>query len=222
MTTSSKKGNGLVEIDPSIVYFTHSRIRPFFTGCGVRVTETLSDLLSGKLSVADLPPITIVENDGFYFSLNNRRLFVLKSLRESGFITTIKVRIKPALPRERERYTIGRCALRATIMKERDNCGGEEREEENETNREEEIGGKDAADVPNESTCNTRLPTHTPSPSLPLPPVVVKGLKNLHKMVDKRKYSQAIMQLNDWLQSNVISSQQHEMIKQDLNIPENV
>ena len=64
--------------------------------------------------------ITVLENDGFYFSLNNRRLYVLKALREGGYLESknnlVKVRLKAPLQREIERYTIERCSLQAKIM----------------------------------------------------------------------------------------------------------
>ena len=100
--------------------FTHARIRPFFTGCGKAITATLNDIIEGRLSVEDLPMITVLENNGFYFSLNNRRLYVLKALREGGYLESknnlVKVRLKVPLQREIERYNVERCCLQAKIM----------------------------------------------------------------------------------------------------------
>lgn len=72
------------------------------------------------MDITDLPQITVIENDGNLYSLNNRRLFVLKALRQAGRLTNNKVqaRIKPALGREKERYTVERCSLIATMMRE--------------------------------------------------------------------------------------------------------
>ncbi|BEI92475.1 uncharacterized protein CcaverHIS019_0501030 [Cutaneotrichosporon cavernicola] len=41
----------------------------------------------------------------FYFSLNNRRLFLFKTLKQRGLIDTVAVQVKPALERERTKYT---------------------------------------------------------------------------------------------------------------------
>ncbi|TXT15307.1 uncharacterized protein COLE_01500 [Cutaneotrichosporon oleaginosum] len=52
----------------------------------------------------------------FYFSLNNRRLFLFKTLKERGVLDTVMVQVKPALERERTKYTRERCVLRAKLM----------------------------------------------------------------------------------------------------------
>ena len=83
--------------------------------------------MRGELAVEVLPLITVVEGgDGTLVSLNNRRLYVLKKLREAGALKNneVKVRLKPALARELERYTKDRCSLKATIMLERSGDGG--------------------------------------------------------------------------------------------------
>lgn len=77
------------------------------------------------MSLDSLPQITVLSNtmpDGtvYYFSLNNRRLWVLKQLHAQGYFKgkLLVVRTKEALPRERERYTIDRCSLTAKVMRE--------------------------------------------------------------------------------------------------------
>jgi len=113
------------DLDVSLIYFTHARVRPFFSGCGRRLEDTLDMIWCGDMSLDKLPQITILFNtmhDGqvYYFSLNNRRLWVLKELHARGYFEgkLHTVRLKEALPRERERYTIDRCSLTAKIMKE--------------------------------------------------------------------------------------------------------
>lgn len=117
---SKAKGDGLVPVDPSIVRFTHARIRPFFSGCGRRVEDTLSDVVEGRLAIGSLPNITVILIGGNYFSLNNRRLFVLKALRATDKLpdNTIPVRIRAPNAKELVKYTVERCSLNATIMKE--------------------------------------------------------------------------------------------------------
>lgn len=85
---------GTVEIDPSLVYFTFSRVRPMFS-CGRPIQETLDSLLSGALSTSDLPQITLLYDGKNYFSLNNRRLYVFKTLKQAGLIKNIRARVKP-------------------------------------------------------------------------------------------------------------------------------
>ena len=78
-------------VDPSRVRFQHARIRPFFSGCGRSVIETLEEIRQGNLSPSDLPPIQVLVGDQdddqepWYFSLNNRRLWVFKRCREEGW-----------------------------------------------------------------------------------------------------------------------------------------
>ena len=133
-------------LDPLDIRFAHSRIRPFFTGCGRRVEDTLNDIKQGNLKVDDLPLITVVRGgDGTLVSLNNRRLYVLKELRNGGFLQNneVKVRIKPALNRELARYTKERCSLNATIMPEHSKGDGDNRGDDDDDESEHEDAGKD-------------------------------------------------------------------------------
>ena len=63
--------------------------------------------------------VLVIENN--FYSLNNRRLFVLKELNKLGLLVNnqAKVRIKAPNDKEKKRYTPTRCSLVATIMKER-------------------------------------------------------------------------------------------------------
>ncbi|KAJ9460061.1 NEDD8-specific protease 1 [Diplonema papillatum] len=139
---------GLVAVDPAAVRFTHSRIRPQFS-CGRRVEGTLEDLASGKTTVVDLPPITLISasggDEGPFFSLNNRRLYVLKQLRHRGLITTVDARIKPAADskRERERYTVEKCSLTARLMGGKSKGADEDEAGSRSTDDEEEEGGEE-------------------------------------------------------------------------------
>jgi hypothetical protein len=101
--------------------FTHSKIRPFFSGCGRRIEDTLNSLINREIAVDDLPLINVLENDGALFSLNNRRLYVLKELRHRGLLRNnlVLVRTKEITAKEKKRYTTDRCSLTASIMQER-------------------------------------------------------------------------------------------------------
>ena len=140
-----------LEVDISKLYFTHSRVRPFFSGCGRRLEETLQMISRGEMSLDSLPQITVLSNtmpDGtvYYFSLNNRRLWVLKQLHAQGYFKgkLLVVRTKEALPRERERYTIDRCSLTAKVMRESNVfINGEEGEDEDVNDLELEENSRD-------------------------------------------------------------------------------
>ena len=76
----------IVSIDVNIIYFTHSRIRPIFTGCNKLISDTLHEIVNGKISIKNIPLITIIESNGNYFSLNNRRLYLFKMLAEMNLL----------------------------------------------------------------------------------------------------------------------------------------
>ncbi|KAL7428371.1 hypothetical protein ACHAXH_001603, partial [Discostella pseudostelligera] len=137
-TKSSRGGVGvgagdLIYVSPSKVRFQHSRIRPQFSGCGRSVLETLEQIRQGKLEPGDLPPIQVIigtddTDDGgepWYFSLNNRRLWVLKQCHREGLLDNerynnkIGVRARAARSQaESLRYTVDNCALEAKFMRE--------------------------------------------------------------------------------------------------------
>lgn len=99
--------------------------RPFFSGCGRRIEDTIQSIVEGTTSVDDLPKITVLRGEGGHlFSLNNRRLYTFKQLRQLGALenrtpsNTINVRIKSALPREIKKYSVDSCSLNCTIIHE--------------------------------------------------------------------------------------------------------
>jgi hypothetical protein len=116
--------SGMIWVDPVRVRFQHSRIRPHFSGCGRSILETLESIQKGELSPSDLPPIQVIAGpDDWFFSLNNRRLWVLKQCRDQGLLQStdhqIQVRVRsPKSSAEAERYTLEKCALEAKVMKE--------------------------------------------------------------------------------------------------------
>jgi len=132
-TSSGAGGNdgGGMMVDPACIRFQHARIRPFFSGCGRRVEDTLEEIRQGEMQPSDLPPIQVLvgpmdEKTGepWYFSLNNRRLWVLKRCREEGLLSSTHHRIyvrvrKPKSEQELQRYTVENCALEAKIMSEK-------------------------------------------------------------------------------------------------------
>lgn len=129
---------GLVMVDPRRIRYQHARIRPIFSGCGRRLTETLQSIRDEKMKPEDLPPIQVIGGplveDGaerWYFSLNNRRLWVLKQCREEGLLSNnqIQVRIRqPKSAAEKERFTVEKCALEAKILRDPASFKGQQKQ----------------------------------------------------------------------------------------------
>jgi len=117
------KGEWEMEVDPQCVRFMHSKISPVFSD-GKPVIQTLAEIESGALFPEDLPKITVIQGDqDTFFSLNNRRLWVLKQCRDKGLLrnNTILVRVKP-LPsskRLQNKFDTTRCSLTASFIKEK-------------------------------------------------------------------------------------------------------
>ena len=127
-----KQSSEWAYIDPLKIRYQHSRIRPYFSGCGRKVTDTLEQIRRGEISISDLPPIQVLilpnndnkNNENEYYSLNNRRLWVLKKCKEEGLIDDndglIKVRVRqPKSSNECARYTVENCSLEAKFIRER-------------------------------------------------------------------------------------------------------
>eukprot|EP00611_Tribonema_gayanum_P008481 TRINITY_DN1801_c6_g1_i1.p1 TRINITY_DN1801_c6_g1~~TRINITY_DN1801_c6_g1_i1.p1 ORF type:complete len:189 (-),score=35.78 TRINITY_DN1801_c6_g1_i1:497-1063(-) len=116
-----------MDIDPDRIRFAHSKIRPVFSGCGRSLQTTLEEIRSGATKITDLPAITVIEGpsehgSAWYFSLNNRRLWVLKACKREGLLGgegTVKVRVRGAKDHELERYTLERCSNAATLIREK-------------------------------------------------------------------------------------------------------
>lgn len=129
VNTGGNADGGGILVDPARVRFQHARIRPVFSGCGRSVEGTLEEIRQGRVKPDDLPPIQVlvgpIEKDTgepWYFSLNNRRLWVLKRCREEGLLhnNQIYARVrKPKSEQEKARYTVENCALEAKLMLEK-------------------------------------------------------------------------------------------------------
>ncbi|CAG9462806.1 unnamed protein product [Pedinophyceae sp. YPF-701] len=122
-----KGGYWMATVDPARVRFAFSRIRPYFSGCGRKVEDTLQDIRDGKLDARDLPAITVMDRpdsgggDKWYFSLNNRRLWVLKRAADEGLLggaggREVEVRVRAMRPHELKKYTLETCACEAKFL----------------------------------------------------------------------------------------------------------
>ena len=81
-------------------------------------------------------PVDETDGKPWYFSLNNRRLWVLKRCREEGMLQTsnnqVQVRVRTIKSTaETQRYTLANCVLEAKVMRESADAGSCKREEEN-------------------------------------------------------------------------------------------
>ena len=179
-----------MDVDVDCVFFTHSRIRPFFSGCGRRLKDTLASIEEGETALETLPQITILatptsSNDGLYFSLNNRRLWVLKQLKAKGVIDTVKVRVKDALPRELEKYYAPHVTRQsmATLMREKE---GEEGGEDEDDDGDDEPGEKNVVfTVAKETATKDKKKANRASIEC-VPEVHLKSLKKLAKKGSRR------------------------------------
>lgn len=188
---------GFIDVDPALVYFTHARVRPLFSGCGRRLEDTLNALLSNSMDIDALPVITVLFGAGggggdLLFSLNNRRLWVLKELRRAGKLTTVRVRSKEALPRERERYTRDRCSLTATLM-----GGSGSAKDGQETEQEDEQMPK-----PRASTLTVK----------DLTPTIVKQIKTLRKKLESGKERDVQASIDDYIDAGDLQADHEDFL----------
>lgn len=140
-STNSSINDGLIWVDPNRIRFQHSKIRPVFSSCGRSIEETLNEIRSGTTLPTDLPPIQVLvaSSNDWYFSLNNRRLYVLKRCREEGLLiptdNKIPVRVRePKSSSEMERYSVENCVLEAKIVKEYPSSKPKQNKIQNKTN----------------------------------------------------------------------------------------
>lgn len=111
------------EVDPLDLYYTHSKIRSTFSKGGQRVLDTIRDIENGLLSANDFPPITVlIGADGNKYCLDNRRLYVFKDLRRRGLLPDNKVTVlvRKAPPKDLGKYSVEKCSLNCTLMREKD------------------------------------------------------------------------------------------------------
>lgn len=217
-----------IEVDPSDVYFTHSRIRPFFTGVGCAIEHTIAEIAAGKLRVEDIPLVTVLHNGSSYFSLNNRRLYMLKHLKERGLLKggVCKVRLKAMLAREASRYTVQNCVLHATLM-------GRGSSEEMVAEDVEELAlGTEAAEVKASevdaamavrqkarSGSSGAAPKRTAiSNAADLGAGAQQKLRALLKLADKGKTEQCSRQLERLLEERTVTEEEMRFMAQELGI----
>lgn len=108
-----------MDIDPTVIYFTFSRIRPRFS-CGRTIESTLQQFRDGTLHPRDLPLLSVLTDGTYFFSQNNRRLYTYKQLKQEGLLEVVPVRLRPfpQTKRMQSKYTAETCSLTATLMRD--------------------------------------------------------------------------------------------------------
>jgi len=81
-------------IPPSRIRFTQSTVKSTFND-GRSLVETYEQLATRKIKKRDIPMIDVVEKDGQYWTLNNRRLAVFSQLERKGKCKVVRVRVRP-------------------------------------------------------------------------------------------------------------------------------
>lgn len=75
----------IIKLDPSIIYFTHSKIKPCFS-TGKPIMETYQEIATNKINATDIPIINVYYVNDKYYSLNNRRLYLFKMCKNNGLL----------------------------------------------------------------------------------------------------------------------------------------
>ena len=110
------KKDSFIEIDPSIIRFQHSKIKPIFSD-GKSIEESFKQIKENIKILDTIPKIQVkYDNNGNYYTLNNRRLYLYKKLKDEGIIKTIKVRLDKLNDKETKRYNVDNCSLTAKFM----------------------------------------------------------------------------------------------------------
>jgi len=183
-----------------------------------------------------LPTITILENDTFYFSLNNRRLYVLKELRKKGLIPNnhIKVRIKQANMQEATRYVASKCSLNASIMKEykksdnSNNNNGDDDDVSDDNNEDNNTTNNKSDDDNNNDRRNQTIQEYSKlknnkkvsdnDDNVNLDPKIASSLKGLMKLIDRGKNQQVEQQIATWILSKQINEKQKRFIMDEIGM----
>lgn len=130
----SVKSSSYFEINPSIIRFQHSKIKPVFSD-GKSIESSYNEVKSNIEILENIPKILVkYDNEGNYYSFNNRRLFLYKRLYDDGLIKSIQVRLEKLKDNEIKRYTKENCSLNAKYMyslKENNDEKNEDKSNEN-------------------------------------------------------------------------------------------
>ena len=104
-----------IQLKPERIYYTQKSISAY-SRVGdkeIALRDTIADMEGGKN--VDLPPITVIQIDGAWCSLNNRRLFIHKSVHPKEKITCLVY--KGDLPNGKSKEKKNEIILNGKIMK---------------------------------------------------------------------------------------------------------
>lgn len=93
-------------LDPDCIYFTHSKIRERFSGCGKTIDETFNELETKKITITQIPKIKVIFDGKNYYSENNRRLYLWKKCKSKGILEKIDVLIKNVKTPIKNQYSL--------------------------------------------------------------------------------------------------------------------
>jgi hypothetical protein len=90
----------IINLNPSVIYFTHSRIRQQFTGCGKMIMDSLQECLENPSQILKIPKIKVIydQEGNRFITMNNRRLFLFKRLQKEGKLDEISVYLEYLKP----------------------------------------------------------------------------------------------------------------------------
>eukprot|EP00415_Alexandrium_ostenfeldii_P001392 UN1392 len=104
-------------MDARKLYFSQASISPSFRD-GRPIYELLNSIDSGYTDpLRELEPLDVVHFDGKWWSCSNRRLWVLKHCSASiaGKAVWVRVQVRPADGKFREKYTTTNCGIQVRI-----------------------------------------------------------------------------------------------------------
>ena len=93
-----------IELAPSDIRFMHDRINNKFSN-GKSVNDTINKIEDGLMRVDDLPRIRVVCKDGYYYSFDNRRLYVYRVLHYRGLLDKVRVHLASIEQFQPKRFT---------------------------------------------------------------------------------------------------------------------
>jgi hypothetical protein len=106
-------GISMQQLDPEVIYFTHSKIRKRFSGCNKLLAETLQEVLEGRTPLSAIPRIRVIHDGNRYYSMNNRRLWLFKELKRAGYLTLVDVEVRAPVSGSEKRLGTGMLSLSA-------------------------------------------------------------------------------------------------------------
>jgi len=104
-------------MDPLNIYFTHSKISPYFSGCSKSIIDTYYEVIKDPSTLLKIPVIKLYYDGSNYYSENNRRLYLFKLLRKNNLIREIPYRLEILKGKKLEKFKKNKYSLIAQIKK---------------------------------------------------------------------------------------------------------